>query len=129
MAAKGKHALVFGASGLIGWGVVDQLLSNYPAQGTFSTVSALVNRPLRVEDSFWPERSPATPDLQLVSGVNLAGTTIESLEKLLLREVRGIENVTHVFYFGTLCYSSYRFPRSRTRAEILSASTQVGRPT
>ncbi|KAI4132091.1 MAG: hypothetical protein LQ341_006306 [Variospora aurantia] len=99
MAAKGKHALVFGASGLIGWGVVDQLLSNYPAQGTFSTVSALVNRPLRVEDSFWPERSPATPDLQLVSGVNLAGTTIESLEKLLLREVRGIENVTHVFYF------------------------------
>ncbi|KAL8645242.1 MAG: hypothetical protein Q9210_006822 [Variospora velana] len=99
MAVKGKHALVFGASGLIGWGVVDQLLSNYPAQGTFSTVSALVNRPFSVEDSFWPKRSPVMPDLQLLSGVNLAGATIESLEKLLQTEVEGIENVTHVFYF------------------------------
>ncbi|KAI4202162.1 MAG: hypothetical protein LQ346_002014 [Caloplaca aetnensis] len=99
MAVKGKHALVFGASGLVGWGVVDQLLSNYPTQGTFSTVSALVNRPFNVEDSCWPERSPARPDLQLVSGVNLAGATVEDLEKLLKAEVKGIERVTHVFYF------------------------------
>lgn len=103
MAAKGKQALVFGASGLVGWGVVDQLLANYPAQGTFSTVSALVNRPFKVEDSFWAERSPERPDLQLVSGVNLAGATVEGVEKLLEAEVKGIENVTHVFYFGTLC--------------------------
>ncbi|KAI4086546.1 MAG: hypothetical protein LQ344_007449 [Seirophora lacunosa] len=99
MAARGKQALVFGASGLAGWGVVDQLLSNYPAQGTFSTVSALVNRPFKVEDSFWPDRSPTRPDLQLVSGVNLAGVTGKDLEELLEAEVKGIKDVTHVFYF------------------------------
>lgn len=103
MAARGKQALVFGASGLAGWGVVDQLLSNYPAQGTFSTVSALVNRPFKVEDSFWPDRSPTRPDLQLVSGVNLARATGEDLEALLEAKVKGIKDVTHVFYFGTLC--------------------------
>lgn len=112
MAVKGKHALVFGASGLVGWGVVDQLLSNYPTQGTFSTVSALVNRPFNVEDSCWPERSPARPDLQLVSGVNLAGATVEDLEKLLKAEVKGIERVTHVFYFGTICSTALSLPSS-----------------
>lgn len=71
MAEKGSHALVFGASGLVGWGVVDQLLSNYPAQGTFSKVTALVNRPLDIKDSFWPEESPARPKLELVSGFTL----------------------------------------------------------
>lgn len=47
----GAHALVFGASGLAGWGVVDQLLENYPAEGTFSKVTALVNRPFSVAES------------------------------------------------------------------------------
>ncbi len=112
MAAQGKHALVFGASGLVGWGVVDQLLSNYPTQGTFSTVSALVNRPFNVEDSFWPEQSPARPDLQLISGVNLAGTTVKDLQKLLKAEVKGIERVTHVFYFGTICSIVRSLPSS-----------------
>ncbi|KAL8705861.1 MAG: hypothetical protein Q9225_008001 [Loekoesia sp. 1 TL-2023] len=99
MAEKGSHALVFGASGLVGWGVVDQLLSNYPAQGTFSKVTASVNRPLSIKDSFWPEESPARPELELVSGVNLIEATVESLAKLLSTSVKGVEHVTHVFYF------------------------------
>jgi len=47
------HALVFGASGVAGWSVVDQILSNYPREGTFSKVTALVNRPLNFEESYW----------------------------------------------------------------------------
>ncbi|KAL8918125.1 MAG: hypothetical protein Q9172_005552 [Xanthocarpia lactea] len=99
MDGKGKHALVFGASGLIGWGVVDQLLSNYPTQGTFAKVTALVNRPLDVRDSFWPLDSPRRPDLQLVSGINLADVTVQSATELLQTKVKGIEDVTHAFYF------------------------------
>ncbi len=102
MDEKGKHALVFGASGLIGWGVVDQLLSNYPTQGTFAKVTALVNRPLDVRDSFWPLESPRRPDLQLVSGINLADVTVQSATELLQTKVKGIEDVTHAFYFGML---------------------------
>jgi hypothetical protein len=70
---KNCHALVFGASGLAGWGVVDQLLSDYPVPGTFSTVTALSNRPLIVEDSFWPVRrsGDGVPKFDLISGVDL----------------------------------------------------------
>lgn len=65
-----RHALVFGASGLAGWGLVNQLLSNYPALESFARVTALVNRPLSVDRSCWPisER----PHFQLVSGVDLS---------------------------------------------------------
>lgn len=96
----GAHALVFGASGLAGWGVVDQLLSNYPAQGTFSRVTALVNRPFSVADSYWPTASPSRPELQLVSHVNLLKGSVEALTDFLKREVGDIGSVTHAFYFG-----------------------------
>lgn len=101
MAAKNNHALVFGASGNVGWGVVDQLLSNYPAPGIFSQVTALVNRPLTLEDSCWPLDQTTGPGLQLVSGVNLVEGTVESVSELLRSKVKNIDNVTHVFYFGT----------------------------
>ena len=96
----GAHALVFGASGLAGWAVVDQLLSNYPTQGTFSQLTALVNRPLNVADSYWPSPSPSRPKLQLVPHVNLLRGSVEELTDFLKHEVGDIENVTHAFYFG-----------------------------
>lgn len=98
--ATGAHALVFGASGLAGWGVVDQLLSNHPAQGAFSQVTALVNRPFNVADSYWPSPSPSRPKLQLVPHVDLLKGSVEDFTAFLKREVGGIENVTHAFYFG-----------------------------
>lgn len=68
---KKCHALIFGASGLAGWAVVDQLLSNYPAPGTFSTVTALLNCPLIVEDPFLPvgKIGEESPKFDLISGV------------------------------------------------------------
>ena len=96
----GAHALVFGASGLAGWGVVDQLLSNYPTQGTFSQVTALVNRPFSVADSYWPSPSPTRPKLQLVPHVDLLKGSVEDFSAFLKREVENIESVTHAFYFG-----------------------------
>lgn len=94
----GSHALVFGASGLAGWAVVDQLLENYPAEGTFAKVTALANRSLSVADSYWPSLSPLRPQLDLVSGVNLAEGTVEEFTASLKEKVD--HDGTHAFYFG-----------------------------
>ncbi|KAL8833218.1 MAG: hypothetical protein Q9170_004413 [Blastenia crenularia] len=112
MAEVARHALVFGASGLIGWGIVDQLLSNYPTEGTFSKVTALVNRPFEIKDSFWPEQSSAIPELQLVSGINLTEATVESLTKQLSIYVHGLKDATHAFYF---VYKSEEEPEGEMR--------------
>ncbi|KAL8967554.1 MAG: hypothetical protein Q9183_002864 [Haloplaca sp. 2 TL-2023] len=92
MAKEGKTALVFGASGTVGWGVVNELLSSYPAPGTVQKVIAVTNRPLDFKDTFWPEESPSRQTLSLVSGVDLVSGTVQT-------PVKGISEVTHVFYF------------------------------
>jgi hypothetical protein len=109
------HALVFGASGLAGWGVVDQLLNHYPAEGTFSKVTASAKRPLNISESYWP--SPTSPELELVSRVNLAEGTVEEFTVLLKGLVQDIANVTHC---STLVHSmkdQVLTPTSYTSAE------------
>jgi nucleoside-diphosphate-sugar epimerase len=96
---SGHHALVIGASGLIGWAVVDQLLQPYPSPSPIRKVTALVNRPLKLEDSFWPDQAPGKPELVLVSGVNLLSEDDE-FERLLKEKVGNVESISHVFYFG-----------------------------
>lgn len=90
-----NHALVVGASGLIGWAVVEQLLLD----SSFSKVTALVNRPLSLQDSFWPLQAPGRPALSLISGVDLRCST-EELIKRLRDEVADAYTISHVFYFG-----------------------------
>ena len=97
---SGAHALVVGASGVAGWAVVDQILEHYPNQGTFSSVTALVNRPLTVADSGWPELSPSRPQLDLVSGIDLTSGTADEFGVVLKGKVKDVSRVTHVFYFG-----------------------------
>ncbi|KAF9878726.1 hypothetical protein CkaCkLH20_03626 [Colletotrichum karsti] len=94
-----KHAIVFGAAGLVGWATVEQLLSNYPSEGSFDKVTAVINRPLEESEFYWPIESSKRPDLQIVSGVNLLNGTADDLSKELRESVIGIEDVTHVFYF------------------------------
>jgi nucleoside-diphosphate-sugar epimerase len=96
-----NHAIVFGASGLIGWALVDQLLSPYPHAGSFSKVTAVTNRPLNLYESHWREPDSHRPDLQLVSGVDLRRGDAAALAECLEREVKDIESVTHIYYLGT----------------------------
>lgn len=103
-----NHAIVFGASGLLGWATVEQLLFNYPSEGSFKNVTALMNRPLSESASFWPPASSNRPRLQIASGVNLTGT-LEDLTSQLKGKVDGVEGVTHVFYFGENCVLSGSF--------------------
>ncbi|KAF6822743.1 sirq protein [Colletotrichum plurivorum] len=98
MASK-NHAIVFGAAGLLGWSVVEQLLSNYPVEGSFGAVTAIVNRPLAESEFYWIEDSPSRPRLQVVPGVDLLSGTAEELSRQLKESVPGVADVTHVFYF------------------------------
>lgn len=97
----GHHALVFGASGILGWSVVDQIVKNYPAAGVFSKVTALSNRPLSNENSFWPETGPNTPELRIVDGIDLTKGTVDDMKEVLRERVPDIQDVTHIYYFGT----------------------------
>lgn len=91
----GKKALVFGASGVTGWSFVNELLNDYPKNGIWDAVVAMTNRPLKQKDSLWP----ADPRLQIVSGVNLLDTQ-QSIERALKDSVKGIDQITHVYYLG-----------------------------
>lgn len=102
MVHSSNHAIVYGASGLIGWSIVDQLLYSYPRLGSFSKVTAITNRPLDVSESFWPEASPNRPVLQLVSGINLRHGDADTLGDALKGAVRDIGTVTHIYYLGIL---------------------------
>jgi hypothetical protein len=97
--SSGHHALVIGASGLIGWSVVNQLLQPNPAPSPFDKVTALVNRPLDFGDSLWPRSRPDIPELALVSGVNLMCKDDE-FGNLLKEKVHDVASISHVFYFG-----------------------------
>jgi nucleoside-diphosphate-sugar epimerase len=100
MSTPQNHAVVFGATGLIGWAAVNQLLSSYPAPNTFASVTAVGNRPLDAQRTFWPKESNKRPELQLVSGIDLKSG---QLKEQLRDNVVGIEKITHVFYFGKHC--------------------------
>lgn len=96
-----EHALVFGASGILGWAVVNEILDNYPAKGTYSKVTALTNRPLSKEDSLWPDNDGKRPELSIVTGIDLTKGSLEDVKTTLQQRVPDIDSVTHVYYFGT----------------------------
>ncbi|KAI1123326.1 hypothetical protein F5Y10DRAFT_252006 [Nemania abortiva] len=100
MAETPHHAIVFGASGLIGWAVVDQLLHSHPEPGAFSKVTAVTNRKVKLSESHWPESRTGCPDLQLVSGIDLRRGDGTTLAESLKGAVEDIHAVTHVFYLA-----------------------------
>ncbi|KAI3006683.1 hypothetical protein CBS147346_3583 [Aspergillus niger] len=92
-----NHAIVFGASGVNGWAVVNALLQGYPSEDAFASVTALTNRPLSFQDTLWPK----SPKLDLVSGIDLlADTKPETLEDELKRKVANADKITHVYFFA-----------------------------
>ena len=96
----GHHALVFGASGILGWAIVNEILNNYPEKGVYSKVTALTNRPLAIEDALWPNPDGHRPELNIVSGIDLTKGTVEEVRAVLQARVPDIDSVTQVHYFG-----------------------------
>jgi hypothetical protein len=91
----GNHALIYGASGISGWAIVNAILNGYPSKDAFGKVTAMVNRPLTREMALWPE----DPRLQIVSGVDLVKGTQEELEAQIKEKVTDVENVTQVYFY------------------------------
>jgi hypothetical protein len=92
----GNHALIYGASGITGWAIVNQLLKGYPSPNDFSRITALTNRPLKHEETLWPKS-----DKLLLTTANLMHDGGQAgLEKVLKQKVRDIDTVSHVFFFG-----------------------------
>ena len=100
MAEHSNHAIVYGASGLIGWAVVNQLLKSYPHAGVFSKVTAVTNRPLNLSETHWPQVTSQRPGLELVSGIDIGQEDETAVLNALKSTVKDIETVTHVFYLG-----------------------------
>lgn len=91
-----KHALIFGASGISGWSLLNQCLS-YPSATTFRRVTGLCNRPLAKEESFLPDDSR----LRIVPGIDLTASVDIVIEQLKTK-VEEVEMVDVVFFCGRL---------------------------
>ncbi|GKZ56302.1 hypothetical protein AnigIFM49718_001547 [Aspergillus niger] len=118
--SQGHHAIVFGCSGINGWALVNQLLNNYPAPGTFSRVTAVANRAFTAEEAQWP-----TDDrLQIVSGVDLLVGDDAALEKTLAEKISSVETISHVYYAA---YRASDVPEEECRLnkEMLRAAVQT----
>ena len=119
----GNHALIYGASGISGWAIVNAILNGYPSKDAFSRVTAMVNRPLTRELALWPD----DPRLQIVSGVDLVKGTQEELEKQIKEKVKDVETVTQVYFYckskalGKSARSNMTKHTSRSMIPTLSA--------
>ncbi|KAK2591583.1 hypothetical protein QQS21_010711 [Conoideocrella luteorostrata] len=119
MTLEPKHAVVFGASGLLGWSVLSELLSGYSPIGTFSKVTAIVNRPVSETDLCLAGASVDRPELQIVSGVNLLEGTQEDLGCVLKDQVSGADTITHAFYFVFNACSEDHIRESRLNCDMM----------
>ncbi|KAK6366868.1 hypothetical protein LTS17_010419 [Exophiala oligosperma] len=109
---KNKHALVFGASGITGWAIVNQLLSNSPEAQAFSKVSAVTVRPISAEKALWPDSSK----LSIYSGIDLIRLNAEGTKDVLKQKIPDIDTVTHVFF------NSYKWVEDPKEESIVNSS-------
>jgi nucleoside-diphosphate-sugar epimerase len=99
MAQTGKHALIFGASGISGWALLNQTLQ-YPTPTTFNRVTGLCNRPWTNKDAYLPDDQR----LNIVSGIDLT-QPVETVKAQLKEKVEKVETVDVVFFCG-MCLPS-----------------------
>ncbi|KAF2008563.1 hypothetical protein BU24DRAFT_474988, partial [Aaosphaeria arxii CBS 175.79] len=87
-----SHALVFGASGISGWSLLNQL-KDYPSPTTFSRITGLSNRPLTLEQA----QLHTDSRYNLVNGIDLT-KPVQEVARLLKEKIEDAEGITHVFY-------------------------------
>lgn len=91
-----NHALIFGASGITGWAIVNAILTDYPSPGAFNSVTALTNRQLPLDAAQWP----LSAKLELISGLDLRQGEQATLESEMKHRIPNIDTVTHVYFFA-----------------------------
>lgn len=88
-----KNALVFGASGISGWSLMNQCLQ-YPSKDAFKSVTGLCNRPLSKQDACLPDDDR----LKIISGVDLTQSVDTVTEQL--KKIENIGSINIVFFCG-----------------------------
>lgn len=94
MSLDGKYALIFGASGISGWSLLNQCLQ-YPTDSSFRRVVGLCNRPLSKKDAYLPD----DPRLDIVPGVDLTQSA-EAVTDQLKAKIKDVDQVEVVFFCG-----------------------------
>jgi hypothetical protein len=111
----GKHALVFGASGITGWAIVNELLTDHSDAKKFTKVTALTNRRLSPNVARWAE----SPKLTVISGIDLLQGSQEDLQEEFKSSIPYVDSVTHIFFNGMWdCSVFYRSGLMRYQQRI-----------
>ncbi|KAJ4398046.1 hypothetical protein N0V91_010511 [Didymella pomorum] len=87
-----SHALVFGASGISGWAILNEIVT-YPTPTTFARITGLSNRPLTIEQALLPHDHR----LRLINGVDLTKSMSEVVQ-MLREKVEDAHTISHVFF-------------------------------
>ncbi|ETS77226.1 hypothetical protein PFICI_11100 [Pestalotiopsis fici W106-1] len=86
------HALIFGASGISGWSLLNQTRV-YPSATSFARITGTTNRPLSLEQA----QLPRDDRVQLVHGVDLT-KSVDQVVRSLKDKIADVHTVTHVFF-------------------------------
>ncbi|KAM0207323.1 hypothetical protein ACHAQD_012115 [Fusarium lateritium] len=86
------HALIFGASGISGWSLLNQARI-YPSPSAFARITGTTNRPTSISQL----QIPQDDRIQLASGIDLT-RTVDEVVTALKKKVPHVDTVSHVFF-------------------------------
>ncbi|PLB54866.1 hypothetical protein P170DRAFT_460875 [Aspergillus steynii IBT 23096] len=115
MSRGGKYALVFGASGISGWSLLNQCL-RYPTPSSFRRVVGLCNRPFSKQDSFLPDDTR----LDIIPGIDLT-QSVATVTDQLKSKVKDVEQVEVVFFCAYIDHSDFQAQREINSALLRTA--------
>ncbi|CAG7963269.1 unnamed protein product [Penicillium nalgiovense] len=118
MAQTGKHALIFGASGISGWALLNQTLQ-YPTPTTFSRVTGLCNQPWIKKDTYISDDQR----LNIVSGIDLT-QSVEVVKAQLKEKVEKVESVDVVFFCAYIQTGDFQSLR-KINTDLLQTAVQA----
>ncbi|RMZ37398.1 sirQ protein [Aspergillus flavus] len=118
MSHNGRYALVFGASGISGWSLLNQCLS-YPTTSSFRRVVGLCNRPLSKKDAYLPD----DPRLDIVSRIDLT-QSVSSVTDQLKAKVHDVESVEVVLFCAYIEAHDFE-SRREVNARLLRTAIQA----
>jgi hypothetical protein len=88
------HALIFGASGISGWSLMNQARI-YPSPTAFACITGTTNRPTSIGQL----QIPYDDRIQLASGIDLT-KSVDEVVAALKEKVPHVDTVSHVFFTG-----------------------------
>ncbi|KAH6974669.1 hypothetical protein EDB80DRAFT_830835 [Ilyonectria destructans] len=112
------HALIFGASGISGWSLLNQTRV-YPSATTFTRITGTTNRPLTLEQA----QIPSDDRIQLIPGIDLT-KTVEEVALQLKEKIHDIDTVSHVFFTAYIQESDFETLKT-TNIKLLDAAVRA----